>query len=297
MNSICQKPNMIIKREHYQEPVGKSPFIYAGYICNNNCIFCFEKDQDFFDKGTQNLRKEMKVIRSKFDFINFMGQEPTLRGDIVELINYARELKFKQIGTTTNGRMFAYSDFTRRLMAAGLTQAVITVAGHTTELHDLHTAAKGSFDQTLRGIKNFISQNKKGLSLVINLMVTNLNFRNLLEMVKFYLGLGVKEINIGHILPFNQNIINSRKIVAKMSDVVPYLIKIQDKYGLQAKFLFVEYPPCVFPEEYRHLSFPCLEESPQKIHFDLCKKCPNIKKCDGVHQYYLNLYGTKEFKL
>jgi len=274
-----------------------SPFIYAGYLCNNNCIFCFEKDQKFFDKGIEHLKKEIKAVRTKFDVINFMGREPTLRNDLFKLISYAKKLKFKQIGTTTNGRMLVYRGFPERLIASGLNQFVITVAGHTAKIHDWHTQVKGSFNQTLQGIKNIIAQNKKGLSVVVNLMVTAKNYKNLLKAADFYTKLGIKEINIGHILPFNQTVKNSRDIIAKMSAVVPYLTRVSDRYGSGVKFLFVEYPPCVFPKKYRHLSFPCLEESPQKIRFALCEKCKYSVKCDGVHQYYVDLYGTSEFNL
>jgi len=290
--------NLIIARENYQGPVGTSPFLYAGDVCNNRCIYCFEMDLKFYDKGTESLKQEIAAIRKKFDFINFMGQEPTLRKDIIDLIKYAKNLKFKQIGITTNGRMLAYPDFVRKIVANGLTQAVITVAGHNAKLHDAHTATRGSFDQTLQGIKNFILwQKKQELSLVLNVMVTKLNYQELVKIIKFYLDLGIREINIGHILPFNKNIVSSRKIIAKMSEVVPYLIRVQDEFGALAKFLFVEYPSCVFPKKYRHLSFPCLEESPQKTRLDLCERCEFKIRCSGIHPYYINLYGTKEFKL
>ncbi|MBU2219598.1 radical SAM protein, partial [Patescibacteria group bacterium] len=65
--------------------VGKSPFVYVGYGCNNRCIFCFEADRGFPNKTTDKIKKEINIIRKNFDFINFMGQEPTLRKDIVEL--------------------------------------------------------------------------------------------------------------------------------------------------------------------------------------------------------------------
>ncbi len=286
-----------ILRENYQGPVGTSPFIYVGYTCNNNCIFCFEKENVFYNKETERLKEEIKIIREKFDFINFMGQEPTLRKDLIELIEYAGKLKYKQIGVTTNGRMFFYPLYVRKILETSLNQIVVTVVGCDSKTHDLHTLVKGSFEQTLKGIKNIIKENKKGLSLVINIMVTGLNYKKLLEIVEFYIKLGVQEINIGHVLPFNKDIKNSKKIVAKMSAVVPYLIAAQNRFGFLAKFLFVEYPPCIFPKEYRHLSFPCLEESPQKIRLRLCRNCEYKKKCVGVHRYYVDLYGIEEFKL
>jgi MoaA/NifB/PqqE/SkfB family radical SAM enzyme len=287
----------IIRREYYQGPVGTSPFVYSGYVCNNNCKFCFEKDQKFSEKSTDDLKKEIRTIRKKFPYINFMGKEPTLRKDIIDLIKYSSTLKFDQIGITTNGRMFFYPDFTNRILKAGLDQVVVTVAGHTEKLHEFHTQAKESFAQTLGGIKNIIGYKSQNQGLVLNIMITRKNISEIEKMVDFYYKIGVREINIGHILPFNKEIIRAKNFVARMKTVVPHLISVLEKYGGKIKFLFVEYPPCIFPEKYRCLSFPCLEESPQKKHFSLCRECPYKKKCNGVHKFYIDLYGTSEFKL
>lgn len=267
----------IIKRKYYQGPVGTSPFVYAGMACNNNCIYCFEKDQLFFDKGTKKLKEEIRIIRKKFNFINFMGKEPTLRKDLLELIKYAKKIKFQQIGITTNGRMLSYKDFLEKLIKHGLNQVVITVAGHTPHLHEKHTLAKESFKQTTEGIENAINLKGHGLNLVLNIMVTQDNYKDLEKIVDFYVDLGVREMNIGHILPFNKEIVKSKKIIARMKNVVPYLIKIQNKYKKNVKFLFVEYPPCVLPSDFRCLSFPCLEESPQKKTIFLVPKMPISK--------------------
>jgi len=287
----------IIPREYYQGPVGTSPFVYAGYACNNNCKYCFEKDQKFSEKSTEDLKKEIKIIRKKFPYINFMGKEPTLRKDIIDLIKYSNKLKFDQIGITTNGRMFAYPDFAKRILQSGLDQVVVTVAGHNEKMHEFHTQAKGSFMQTLGGIKNIIGYKSPKHSLVLNIMVTKKNISKLEEIVDFYYRIGVREINIGHILPFNKEIVKAKNFIARMKTVVPHLISVAKKYRDKIKFLFVEYPPCIFPKEYRHLSFPCLEESPQKKRFALCQKCSHKEKCNGVHELYINLYGISEFKM
>jgi len=289
-----------MKKNRYRDiyyKVGRSPFVYAGYNCNNRCIFCFEADREFPYKTTNQLKKEIEVIKKKFDFINFMGQEPTLRKDIIELVGYTRNLNFKEVGITTNGRMFAYPDFTKDIFKSGLTQVVLTVAGSTPQMHDWHTLVKGSFDHALSGIKNILSLKIPGLSFIINIMVTQRNFKKLSEIVDFYANLGIREMNIGHVMPLNKRIIHSKEIVAQMSQVVPFLIKCQDKYGQQIKFLFVEYPACVFPKKYRDLAFPCLEENPQKRRIKLCQKCQYKNSCMGISGAYLNLYGDKEFTI
>jgi MoaA/NifB/PqqE/SkfB family radical SAM enzyme len=287
----------IVRREYYQGPVGTSPFVYAGYLCNNNCKFCFEKDQKFSKKSIKDLKKEITIIRKNFAFINFMGREPTLREDIVDLIKYSSTLEFEQIGITTNGRMFFYPDFANRILRAGLDQVVVTVAGHNKRLHELHTQTEGSFAQTLRGIKNIVKYKSSSQSLVLNIMITRRNASVIEKMVQFYSEIGVAEMNIGHILPFNEEIAGAKNFIARMSTIVPHLVSVAEKYGERIKFLFVEYPPCVFPKKYRHLSFPCLEESPQKKRFALCLNCPYKGRCKGVHEQYINLYGTAEFRL
>jgi MoaA/NifB/PqqE/SkfB family radical SAM enzyme len=284
-----------LKYEYYT--VGKSPFVYVGYQCNNRCIFCFEADWQFSKKSTNQVKKEIRIIRENFDFINFMGQEPTLRKDIIELVAYAKKLGFKEIGVTTNGRMFAYPDFAKDILKSGLTQIVLTVVGHTSSMHDGHTLTKGSFDQALAGVKNILSLKKPELSFIINIMVTQRNYRDLPKTIDFYVDSGIKEINIGHVMPLNKKIIHSKGIVAPMSEVVPYLIDCQEKYDQRIRFLFVEYPACVFPREYRDKAFPCLEENPQKSRIKICQECPYQDRCTGVSQAYLNLYGQGEFKL
>ncbi len=286
---------MKIQETYYR--VGKSPFVYIGYNCNNNCIFCFEDGREFSKKTTNGIKKEMETIRQNFDFINFMGQEPTLRSDVVDLVGFAKDLGFKNIGITTNGRMFAYKKFTQDILNSGLNQVVFTVVGGSAEGHDLHTLAKGSFDQALAGIKNVLLLKKPEVSAIVNIMVTKNNFKELVDMVDFYVGLGVKEINIGHIMPLNKKIENSKKMIAKMSEVVPLLIECQNKYSDRVKFLFVEYPACIFPKEFGDLAFPCLEENPQKKRISICQKCDHNKKCLGISKSYLKLYGDKEFSI
>jgi len=79
--------------------------IILGFNCNNNCFFCYEKSKrHLLPKNTEEIIKEIVVARGKgFDKISFIGGEPTLRQDLLDLINYAKNLEFSQIMITTNG--------------------------------------------------------------------------------------------------------------------------------------------------------------------------------------------------
>lgn len=277
--------------------VGESPFLYAGDKCNNNCIFCFEKDRKFLFKDLDQINSELKLIRKKYDFLNIMGREPTLRRDIIKIINLAKVIGFKTIGLTSNGRMFSYAPYAKSVLGSGLNQIGVTVMGITSSMHDWHTKVPGSFNQTLAGIKNILKYADKDFSMLLNIMVTQKNYKYLEKIVDFYYKLGIREMNIGHIMPINKSIVNSKKVVAKLRDVVPELIEIYKKYENKVKFFFVEYPACVFSKEYRNLAFPCLEENPDKRRIALCEKCSYGKKCAGIPLTYTKLYGSGEFKL
>jgi uncharacterized radical SAM superfamily Fe-S cluster-containing enzyme len=44
------------------------------------------------------------------------GLEPTIRPDIIELLSYADKLGYKHIWLHSNGRMFCYPKFTKKLL-------------------------------------------------------------------------------------------------------------------------------------------------------------------------------------
>lgn len=278
-----------------------SPYIYIGYNCNNNCIFCSEADEymeSLTSKTTEQIKREINLARKSYDFVNFMGREPTLRNDFFELIQYANELNFKQVGFTTNGRLLSYKSFTEKLFSIGINQIVIPLNGATPEMHDSQTQVKGSFLQTIQGIKNVMELKEKNVSVICNLLLNKMNYRELEQMIDLVSGLEIKEINILNTAPLSRRS-RSKKIIMKMSDLSQYVVGVLKNYkdNSQLKFLLVEFLPCSLPKAARKYFFPCLEKNPDKIRIPLCQDCPYADKCDGVLRAYIDLYGTKGFKL
>jgi len=125
------------------------------------------------------------------------------------------------------------------ILSSGLNQIGLTMMGKSARMHDFHTRTKGSFRQSLMGIKNIIKYKSSDFSFLLNLMITQKNFKSLVEIVDFYVDPGFKEINIGHIMPINKAIAKSKSIVARISKVTPYLVECQKKHGDKIKFLFI----------------------------------------------------------
>lgn len=298
------------KNEHYKECYFRnfsnknkrvSPYIYIGYQCNNDCTYCSEADEymeNLEPKTLNQIKEEVRKTRAKYDFINFMGREPTLRKDFIDILKFTKTLNFQQVGFTTNGRLLAYLSFTRAVLKTGVNQIVISLNGATAKTHDQLTRVPGSFAQTITGIKNVMRFKNPEVSVIANFPLNKLNYFELKLAIDLVKDLGIREINILHIAPLSRRS-RTKKIVMKMSELGEYVVKVLKEYksNPNLKFLLVEFPPCSLPKEAREYFFPCLEKNPEKVRIPLCKNCLYKKECDGVLQDYINLYGTEEFKL
>jgi len=277
-----------------------SPYIYIGYHCNNNCSFCSEADEYFEnlkEKTLAQIKKEIILARKDHDIVNFMGREPTLRKDFLKILNFAVGLGFKQVGMTTNGRMFSYGKFARQTLDTGINQIGISLAGATAKTHDKITGVPGSFKQTLAGIRNIVAFKKPETSFLVNIPLSRFNYLELEQTIELLEGLGVKEINILFIAPLSKRS-RSQRVVMNMRELGEYVFKIiKPRLNGSIKFLLIEFLPCSLPKEAQRYFFPCLEKNPEKVRIPLCKKCDYRDKCDGVLGSYLNLYGDKDFKI
>jgi MoaA/NifB/PqqE/SkfB family radical SAM enzyme len=133
-------------------------------------------------------------------------------------------------------------------------------------------------------------------SLLINVLLNQKNYKDVLGIVDFLVDLGIKEINLLNVSPLSE-MSRTKEIVPKTTDMIPYLKDVMDKYSSRkdVKILLVEFPPCILPEEYRESFFPCLEENTNKIRLPICKKCEYSERCSGVLDQYIELYGKEEF--
>ena len=296
---------LIIEKNKHKSShiINYSPYLYAGYYCNNNCIFCSEADEylkTLQNKSLEEINKELIFIRKHYDFVNVMGREPTTRPDFLEILKLAKKLKFHQVGFTTNGRLLSQSAFTKAVLRTGVNQIGISLSGATAATHDFQVRVPGAFRQTLLGIKNILKYKKSGVSVLVNLPVNKLNYKDLGASLKLLVDMGVKEINVLNIAPLSLRSFN-KKIILPMSKAGSYVFNTIKLGGYldrsDLKILLVEFPPCSLPKEARQYFFPCLEKNSRKIRSSLCAKCPYKKDCDGVLDSYLQLYSSKDFKL
>jgi len=285
------------------------PEIFVGSMCNNNCTFCSYGNCDSIKyRKTDEIKKELDSIRSvNENKIRFTGGETTIRKDIFDLVKYAKELGFEKIEIETNGRMFFYREFTKKIIEAGANYFSFSIHGHNSELHDSITRASGSFNQAVQGIKNIKELCEHPVR--INVVIIKANYKFLPDIVKYFSDL-VSEIKLSFVTIVG-NVLENKEIVPKMSDVVPFVKDAVDMSKNNVKICTI--PFCLINgyEDY-NIFFKTYEKNPVKmengdfiikiepklfkdfVKNDGCKICKFDQKCFGQSKKYVEMFGFEE---
>ena len=122
--------------------------------CNISCLHCY---RDAGVRGVDELStaegKKLlaEIAAAGFKIMIFSGGEPLMRPDIYELIAYAAEVGLRPV-VGTNGILLD-QDTVRRLKAAGLLTAGISLDSCSREKHDWFRDQPGAWEQTMAGIQ------------------------------------------------------------------------------------------------------------------------------------------------
>ena len=98
-------------RRHVLRTKVVAPYAVTFYVthkCNLACSYCTQKEPDVFSEelGTADTIRLLRKIRKESDSIVITGGEPTLRGDIEEIVGAARfDCKFRSVLLITNGTL------------------------------------------------------------------------------------------------------------------------------------------------------------------------------------------------
>ena len=136
----------------------RTAWLAITYKCNSRCIWCYSEspsnhskekvmEYDMFNQA-KNLLKELKVPR-----ITLIGGEPTVYPQLESMVASLKKDGF-YIGMVSNGRLFSNKRFASKIINAGLDSLSISIEGSNAQMHDQITQVPGSFEQSIRGIKN-----------------------------------------------------------------------------------------------------------------------------------------------
>lgn len=168
----------------------------GAWHCNQKCLHCYAAGQPLSDTPelTTAQWKEIlaKLRAANVPQVTFTGGEPTLRADLVELVDAAQWFVTR---LNTNGRLLT-PELCRRLYDASLDSVQVTLYSHDPAIHNALVGAEG-FDDTVTGIRNAVAA---GLSVSVNTPLCSLN-TDYAATVRFVHELGVRYVTCSGLIP------------------------------------------------------------------------------------------------
>jgi MoaA/NifB/PqqE/SkfB family radical SAM enzyme len=299
--------------EKNEYPIGKVE-ILLGWVCNNNCAFCSvgHKLQERTIKSWETVKKHIDYGKSvNSETISFSGGEPTIIKYLEDAVAYSKNLGFKTIEIQSNGRMFSYPDFAEKIVGGGANRFLISVHADSEELGDAINRIKGSFAQTIEGVKNLKKLGMKNLR--FSVVINKLNYKRLDKIMEFLLQFDPIGIHVNYIILDGHAYTNRENIMPpKMSEVAPYVyeaIKMVKKAGKE--IWIYSFPFCLM-QGYEfaiaemgnmdsRLLGPDFDISLQenrhkhRLKKESCKPCKYFKLCLGPWKRYVRMFGFGEF--
>jgi len=296
--------------------------VLTGFTCNNNCVICSVKgkEKNHPDRGFDAIAADLRQGAGEgYGSVEFTGGEPSIRRDALELVALARELGYETIAMSTNGRLFSYGEFCRKIIGAGLNKITFSLLGPTDKIHDAVTRTPGTFTQIVAGIKN--AQKYDHVHINISSVISRLNYKNLAGFGKFIVDLGVKQWYLLDLIPDGSAKAFYTRLVVRLKDLYNEFNSLADTAERFKEFGFFDFPFCLFTPEMRNKTNAVFVNAktrddtnlqvgydPKRISVDkrgkyrdahrinikICARCRYYKECGGIWKEYLDLYGEDE---
>jgi len=267
-------------------PESKNNSIFATGRCNSDCIMCSQPpvSTEPDDMVDEHLRM-LSLISDPPETIGITGGEPTLlKGRLITLLEYIRDrMPNTYVHMLTNGRMYAYQDFTKKIGEVGLSQFLSAIPLYADNAidHDYIVQSKGAFDQTIAGLYNAA---KHGLDVEIRIVLHKQTVDRLEELVEFiYRNLPfVKHValmgleNMGYVKSNWELLwIDPDDYAQKLEKVVKYMFYRRMNvsiYNLQL---------CVLPRTIWEFTRQSISDY-KNIFLEECAQCHVQDKCGGL---------------
>ena len=158
----------------------------GNWNCNQKCLHCYAANQNYSETKELTTEEWKKVIdickKNCIPQLTFTGGEPTLRDDLVELVDYAQWFVTR---LNTNGVLLT-KELCKRLYEASLDSVQVTLYSYDREIHN-KLVGSDNYDKTVEGIKNAL---EAGLNVSINTPLCELN-KDYVSTLRFAKELGL----------------------------------------------------------------------------------------------------------
>ena len=275
------------------------------FRCNLRCQHCMIEDamQYLRPQSEVELRRILahNAASRQWRGLILTGAEITLHHDLPRWAAQAREAGFSHVRIQTHGMRLAQRSYLNELVAAGVDEFFVSVAGADAATHDAITGVPGAFDKTLQGLMNL--EEFDHVAAITNTVVSELNFRQLpdilatlapvrrLTQVEFWCYLPMQDRDVRGLMPSHADvlpllrtaIIDARRLDlgVEVKHFPECLLKdLRGALRNSQPQLFID--PAFWPEFARNGFFQCVYRN----------RCA-ATECLGLNSAYVAKYGTE----
>ena len=275
------------------------------YKCANRCVFCATGDRISAALSWEKVAAILQQHRDEgTELLDIDGGEPTLHPRLVDAIGLARQLGYRSINVTTNGRMLRERPFAKSLLDSGVTHLLISLHGATAEVHDAATDTPGSFEQTIAGIDNVMALRPAQVETGMNVTIVRCNVDHLMPLTELAVAKGFSKINFQFTTPFGRAY---EDVVPPLDEAARAVMEVIDHYAEQIQIHVINAQFCAFPgyEQYvvgdlqkigRTMIFAADPRFPEQVNLyewlgarrekrPVCAECPWTTACEGFQVF------------
>lgn len=214
------------------QPTGVPVVIVWNFTnkCNLNCLHCHQNSSPHSSDPELTPKQVSKVIdkmgEAGVSILTFSGGEPSLRSDLYDAIKRATDCGM--LCTVASNGTLLTRKVAEKLVKAGVKRIEIGLDGATAEIHDFLRNTEGSFDATVRGIKNCADVGFDELCTTMTLHSRNVD--ELESTIELAEQLGATRFYLNRLIPAGRGIESSSYLDAQPHEIIEALKTLHSKF-------------------------------------------------------------------
>ena len=207
----------------------------GGWHCNQKCLHCYAAGQPMGETpelSTEQWKTALALLRkANIPQVTFTGGEPTLRSDLVELVQAAAWFVTR---LNTNGRLLT-PELCAALYQASLDSVQVTLYSAEGNIHNQLVGTNG-FNDTVQGIRHAV---EAGLIVSVNTPLCSLN-THYAETLRFAHSLGVRYATCSGLIPSGSACGQESRATAltpeQLTDILRQAVDTAEELGMELDF-------------------------------------------------------------
>ena len=207
----------------------------GAWHCNQKCLHCYAAGQPMGETpelSTEQWKTALALLRkANIPQVTFTGGEPTLRSDLVELVQAAAWFVTR---LNTNGRLLT-PELCAGLYEASLDSVQVTLYSAEGNIHNQLVGTNG-FNDTVQGIRHAV---ETGLIVSVNTPLCSLN-THYAETLRFAHSLGVRYATCSGLIPSGSACGQESRATAltpeQLTDILRQAVDTAEELGMELDF-------------------------------------------------------------